>query len=425
MSESGGLTWSAPVSEGELREVLAHPSAEMQAGGGRPRFPTGGGNVPADARAVDVPRAGGPEAEATRTDSAEAVCIVSLESRSFARVVEYEPKDLTITVGAGMRLGTLRDTLLAEGQWLPPGAWGRDRSVGGWVAAGEPGPTDAAFGSVRRHVLAVRTIAWDGRPLTWGRAVVKNVAGYDLKGLWCGSRGRLGVVTRASLRVWPLPEHRDWLEIRGSAEGWDVLASLGAMDPAEDFRPDASVWRAATGARGTSARVGFLGSEASVRARVARAREWAASHGYEIGEVTSLDLSAGTAASPDPFAPLGSGPRPRNRVGFRVHCLRARLPDVGRRVARALVDMPGTIDALPELGVLKVSYERPHDGARARAIRAALFQAADDARIVVESGDAEELAAAEARRDSGVRALEDTVLGALGGEPRHWLADYV
>lgn len=433
------MTWIAPASEAELRESLADPGTAPGPGGEKGRlsahFPTGGGDLPGDgdarggeARERDAGRlAAAQDGEAGRLAAArdEDLRVISLERPAFAGIVEYEPKDLTITVGAGMRLGALRDALQSEGQWLPPGAWGRPRSVGGMVGAGAPGPFDHAFGSVRRHVLAVRTLSWGGRPLTWGRAVVKNVAGYDLKGLWCGSRGRLGVVTQASLRVWPLSERREWLEVRGSADGWTLLDSLARMAPAEDFRPDATLWRGSTSGRRAHALICLLGSEASVRLRGARAREWAARLGHEVVEAVASGSSEGGTPAAHLLAPLAAERRSFAGVTLRVHCPRESLANVARRLARALADTPATLDALPELGSLRVSYRRPDDGARAAATRAALFQAAGSVRITVDAGGPEELAAGEARWEACTRALGDAVLRALGGEPRHWLADYV
>ena len=401
--ESGGLAWIAPASEAELGESLR----EVDAGSGRVRLPTGGGRSPGDAMAMAT------------APGAAGIDVISLSAPSFARIMEYEPKDLTITVGAGTRLDALQDTLAAEGQWLPPGAWGSHRSVGGFAGAATPGPFDPTFGSVRRHVLAVRTVAWDGRPLAWGRAVVKNVAGYDINGLWCGSRGRLGVITQASLRVWPQPEHREWLEVRGSVDGWALLESLGSMRAGDDFRPDALLWRGATSGRDAHALVGLLGSEAAVRSRGARARAWVASHGFEVGERSDEATIAGS------LAPIESRSRSLRQVVFRFHCARTRLADLGRRLDHALADTASELTALPELGTLRVSYSRPDDAGRAGALRAALFQATTSARITMEIGGPEELVAVEARRAPDVRALERTVLGALGGAARHWLADYV
>lgn len=408
MVDSGGVSWIAPASEAELCEALG----EADAGSGMARVATGRGASPSPAVATVL--------------GAEQVDVISLSAPSFAGVVEYEPKDLTITVGAGTRLDALQDTLGAEGQWLPPGAWGSARSVGGFVGAATPGPFDAAFGSVRRHVLAVRTVAWDGRQLTWGRAVVKNVAGYDINGLWCGSRGRLGVITQASLRVWPRPEHREWLEVRGSADGWALLESLASMGPEEDFRADAVVWHGARHGQGAYALVGLLGSEAAVRSRGARARAWASSHEYEVSERDGGATGAGgDMRIGDPLAALASRSRSLRRVVLRFHGARTTLADLGRRLNRALADTEHDLTALPELGVLRASYSRPEAPARATTSRAALFQAASGVHITMEIGGPEELAAAEARRGADALAIERTVLGALGGAARHWLADYV
>jgi glycolate oxidase FAD binding subunit len=59
---------------------------------------------------------------------------------------------------------------------------------------------------MRDLVLGVTVVLGDGLVASSGGKVVKNVAGYDLGKLFCGSRGTLGVICRASLRLHPLPE---------------------------------------------------------------------------------------------------------------------------------------------------------------------------------------------------------------------------
>jgi glycolate oxidase FAD binding subunit len=379
----------------DLLQSAARGEAE---GKGGARLPTGGGRRPDGVEAT------------LESEDAQAI---SLAASAFAGIREYEPKDLTITVGAGTRLDALKETLDAEGQWLPPGETVAGRSVGGLVGASTPGPFDSAFGSVRRHVLAVRTLAPDGRELAWGRAVVKNVAGYDMVGLWCGSRGRLGIVTAASLRVWPRPERREWLELREPGDGWTLLDSLCSVAPAQDFRPDALIWSRGPDGR-ASALAGFLGSEVAVRTRADRAAEWASGLGYEVA----------TRTTPERVA-LPSGGGLADRVLLRVGSPRNTLADLGRRLSTALGERAGELTALPESGKLTVSYARPTDPERAAALRAALFQAADSRPIAVEAGGTEELAAVEARRAPAAVSVEEAVVDALGGRPRHWLADYL
>ena len=103
-----------------------------------------------------------------------------------------------------MRLSTLDDTLRPCGQRLvldPPG----DPTVGACLAANLSGPLRHRFGTLRDLVLGVTLVLPDGTIVNAGGKVVKNVAGYDLGKLVCGSRGMLALIARVSLRLHPLP----------------------------------------------------------------------------------------------------------------------------------------------------------------------------------------------------------------------------
>jgi glycolate oxidase FAD binding subunit len=120
-------------------------------------------------------------------------------------VLEHEAGDLTCTVEAGIRLSALNAQLAAAGQRLsldPPG----NPTVGACVAAAASGPRRHRFGTPRDLVLGVTLVLADGTVASAGGKVVKNVAGYDLGKLVCGSRGRLALIARVSLRLHPLPE---------------------------------------------------------------------------------------------------------------------------------------------------------------------------------------------------------------------------
>ena len=128
-----------------------------------------------------------------------------LETDGLARVLEHEAGDLTCTVEAGIRLSALQEALRTAGQRLsldPPG----DPSIGACLAGRLSGPLSHRFGTPRDLVLGVTLVLGDGTIASSGGKVVKNVAGYDLGKLLCGSRGTLGVVCRASLRLHPLPD---------------------------------------------------------------------------------------------------------------------------------------------------------------------------------------------------------------------------
>jgi glycolate oxidase FAD binding subunit len=120
------------------------------------------------------------------------------------RVLEHDPGDLTCTVEAGIRLSALGEALATSGQRLsldPPG----DPTVGAVVAGNLSGPLRHRFGAPRDLVLGVTLVLADGTVASAGGKVVKNVAGYDLARLVCGSQGHLAFVARVSLRLHPLP----------------------------------------------------------------------------------------------------------------------------------------------------------------------------------------------------------------------------
>lgn len=122
-------------------------------------------------------------------------------------VHHYEPADLTLTAGAGIGLDHLAKIVEPNRQWLPFDAPGSDAgTLGAAVASGASGPLRTRYGATRDNVLGLEVVTGDGRTLRIGGRVVKNVAGYDLVRLFTGSRGSLGIITRVSVRLFPIPE---------------------------------------------------------------------------------------------------------------------------------------------------------------------------------------------------------------------------
>ena len=124
--------------------------------------------------------------------------------RTDSEIVEYEPGDLTCIVEGGIRLSALQAALAEQGQRLsldPPG----DPTLAECLVDDLSGPLRHRFGTMRDLVIGVTVVLPDGLRAHSGGKVVKNVAGYDLGKLFCGSRGRLGSVERLALRLHPLP----------------------------------------------------------------------------------------------------------------------------------------------------------------------------------------------------------------------------
>lgn len=132
-----------------------------------------------------------------------------------ARVVAYEPADLTVTVGAGTPVRDLDALLGGEGQECPLDPHDHDATVGGVLACGLSGHRRLRWGPVRDRVLEVRLALGDGRVVKGGGPTVKNVTGYDLPRLAVGSLGTLGVIGQVTLRCQPRPPVSRWSRLDG------------------------------------------------------------------------------------------------------------------------------------------------------------------------------------------------------------------
>ena len=181
-----------------------------------------GGAVP---RRVDRPATPEEAAEAVRAADREGLALVpwgggialtrtgaparydvALDLTALARIVTYEPDDFTVTAECGLTLEALGEALAARNQELPlegAKAWGA--TLGGVLAANASGPRRLRLGSPRDRILGARYVTGDGVAARSGGRVVKNVAGHAVHRLLVGSRGGLGVLLEASLKLLPRP----------------------------------------------------------------------------------------------------------------------------------------------------------------------------------------------------------------------------
>jgi FAD/FMN-containing dehydrogenase len=137
---------------------------------------------------------------------ADAPADLALTTRRLDQVESVEPQDLVATAQAGVGWDRLRQQLAERGVWValdPPGLAGR--SLGSIIASATSGPLRLGLGPVRDHILGVTVITGDGRVVSSGGRVVKNVAGYDLSRLHVGGFGAFGVIVRAHVRLRTLP----------------------------------------------------------------------------------------------------------------------------------------------------------------------------------------------------------------------------
>jgi len=155
-----------------------------------------------------------------------------LHTGKMQRILEYAPADMVLVSEAGVTLSQLQAAAREHGQMLaldPP--LPERATVGGVVASGAFGPRRARYGAVRDLILGVTLVRADGVVARGGGKVVKNVAGFDLPKVVCGSMGTLGLVATATFRLHPLPDARATAVMRAS--GAKIAAMVGAMRAAQ------------------------------------------------------------------------------------------------------------------------------------------------------------------------------------------------
>jgi len=133
--------------------------------------------------------------------------VLALSTLYLNKITDYVPEDLVVVAEAGITLSDLQKTLRQNGNWLPIDVAAPDRqTLGGIVAARANSTLRAGYGSVRDWLVGCELVNASAEIVVGGGKVVKNVAGYDLPRLYCGSWGTLGVLTKVNFKVSPLPE---------------------------------------------------------------------------------------------------------------------------------------------------------------------------------------------------------------------------
>ena len=231
----------APTSLDEAAAMmlqLAHDKRVVTfAGGGTEPWPGGpGGGWRAQGQA-DEPgpeRAGGSGGLAS---SAPPNSMVVLRTTRLDRIREHAPADQIVIAEAGLTLAALQHHLAAHRQRLaldPP--FPERATLGGIVAAGSFGPRRTRTGTVRDLIIGATRTRADGAVARGGGKVVKNVAGFDLPRLLCGSQGTLGLVAEVAFRLHPLPERSETVVVDAvdAAGAWSLVRAVreAQLEPA-------------------------------------------------------------------------------------------------------------------------------------------------------------------------------------------------
>jgi len=152
------------------------------------------------------------------------------------RVRDLDAVDDTITVEAGMTLKSVQEAAAAAGKLFPLSLASEGSCrIGGNLATNAGGIGVIAYGSARSLCLGLEVVLADGRVWDGLRGLRKDNTGYDLKNLFIGSEGTLGIITAAVLKLYPAPRARAtaWAGIASPRQALDLLALLRERAPGQ------------------------------------------------------------------------------------------------------------------------------------------------------------------------------------------------
>lgn len=158
------------------------------------------GSLPTDSSVLPI-------AGCTKLSRSAAQAAYACDLRLLRGITAYDPSEFLITAAAGTPMQEIVSALAGNGQYLPadPCLLAEGATLGGTLAAGISGPSRLLYGSLRDFVMEVQFLDGLGKLVRGGGKVVKNAAGFDFPKLMVGSLGRLGVITEATLKVFPRP----------------------------------------------------------------------------------------------------------------------------------------------------------------------------------------------------------------------------
>ncbi|MFT3743402.1 MAG: FAD-linked oxidase C-terminal domain-containing protein [Pyrinomonadaceae bacterium] len=123
------------------------------------------------------------------------------------KIIEINADDLYAVCQPGITTFELQQAVEKQGlMFAPDPASYKDSFIGGNIAENAGGMRTPKYGVTKHHVLGMEIVTATGEIIRTGGKTVKNVVGFDLTGLMCGSEGMLGIITEATLKLLPMPE---------------------------------------------------------------------------------------------------------------------------------------------------------------------------------------------------------------------------
>ena len=172
---------------------------------------------------------------------------VVLSLTRMNRILEIDPQNLITVVEPGVITFVLQQEVAKQGLFYPPDpASYKYSSIGGNVAECAGGPNSFKYGVTRDYVLGIEVVLATGEILNLGVKTMKGVVGYDLTRLFVGSEGTLGVITKITLKLIPLPETKATIlalfnEVEEAAETVSAIVAAKIVPSTIEFMDKASI----------------------------------------------------------------------------------------------------------------------------------------------------------------------------------------
>ncbi len=172
---------------------------------------------------------------------------VVLSLMRMNEILEIDPENLIAVVEPGVVTYVFQEEVAKQGLFYPPDpASYKYSTIGGNVAECSGGPNSLKYGVTRDYVLGVEVVLPTGEILNLGVRTMKGVVGYDLARLFVGSEGTLGVITRITLKLIPLPQTKATVlalfsEVEEAAKTVSAIIAAKIVPSTIEFMDKASV----------------------------------------------------------------------------------------------------------------------------------------------------------------------------------------
>ena len=139
--------------------------------------------------------------------AAVAICKgIVLDLTGMNKILELDEENLTLTVEPGVLLMEIAEYVEAHDLFYPPDPGEKTATIGGNISTNAGGMRAVKYGVTRDYVRGLEVVLPNGEVMNLGGKVVKNSSGYSIKDLIVGSEGTLAIITKATLKLLPLPK---------------------------------------------------------------------------------------------------------------------------------------------------------------------------------------------------------------------------